>query len=367
MPLSKSLTQPLRKNMLYVGSGWRAYFAPFDYVTANAVPGGGSFILDLERQGPFNTAPFPQTSTYAAQLYTQAGSVVPGFVDLGWIKEFKVTNNTKVGQVRSGYHGAVRAQYRGEIGEQCEFKFNEYGRLQYKVATGCQVYNLLASSGAPSTTSPLSSPPSYTKTAMTSYNANGTSGAQLVVASAAGFSVGQYIVCDIDFPTGGQGILGENGAFAFPNAVTDVDWIRKTSDFVARIAAISGTTLVLDQPFVGGGSPIGTLATPPAASFVLPVTGWTSRNGATFIQEWSGLFVADTIDGAQMAFYYPHLSINQFRGMANWAIENIGTTDLTGMQMDVLFEALAFDDPEDGETVVSYQAFYPNARVQNTY
>jgi hypothetical protein len=123
----------------------------------------------------------------------------------------------------------------------------------------------------------------------------------------------------------------------------------------------------LDQPFVGGGSPIATSGTPPAGSKVQVVTGWTAANGGSFIQEWSALFVCDSIDGAQIALYYPHLSINQFRENANWAIENIGTTDLTGMQLDSMFEALAYDDPMTGETVVSYTGFYPNARTQATY
>ena len=120
MPLSKSLTQPLRKNLLLVGSGYRGFFAPFDYQAALNYTIGGPNILDLERQAPFNTAPFAPASSAASpgysynQLYTQTGLVVPGWTDCGWIKELKVTNNTKIGQVRSGYRGAVRAQYRGE-------------------------------------------------------------------------------------------------------------------------------------------------------------------------------------------------------------------------------------------------------------
>lgn len=367
MPLSKSLTQPLRKNMLLIGSGWRGFFAPFDYVASLACPTGGPNILDLQRQGPFNTAPFEGCEVGYNLLYSAAGALIPGWTDTGWIKDFKITNNTKVGQVRSGYHGAVRAQYRGEIGEQCDFKFNEYGRLQYKLATGVQLYNTLASTGTPSSVGPLNSP-GNDAVSMTSYSASGSgAGAELTVDSASGFAVNQYIVCDIDYVPNTGGLAGENGAFAFPNAITDVDFIRKTSDFVARITAIVGDVLTLDQPFIGGGSPAANNGIPPAASKVQQVTGWTAANGGTFIQEWSGLFIADSNDGAQIALYYPHLSINQYRGMANWAIENIGTTDLTGMQLDAMFEALAYDDPMTGETVVSYTGFYPNARVQAIY
>jgi hypothetical protein len=67
----------------------------------------------------------------------------------------------------------------------------------------------------------------------------------------------------------------------------------------------------------------------------------------------------DTIDAAQIAVYYPHVSIAQFRDVAAWAIENIGTTDETGYELDCVMNALAFDDPIDGETVVGYKAFFP--------
>ncbi len=72
-----------------------------------------------------------------------------------------------------------------------------------------------------------------------------------------------------------------------------------------------------------------------------------------------------SIDGAVLGAYYPHLSIGQPRDVAgSWAIENIGTTDLGGYELDAQYNALAFDDPLDGETVVSYRMYYP--RYQET-
>src|ERR1035441_6124912 len=138
MALSRSLTQLFRKNLLTVGSGFRGYFAPWDYQAALTSPlTGGPNILDLEYSGPFNTNALPA-----------------GWTDTGWIKEFKVSPQTKVGQVRSGYRGAVRAQYRGQVGQEFEFKFREFGRLQYKLSTGTQVYNILKTNAlTPSLTS----------------------------------------------------------------------------------------------------------------------------------------------------------------------------------------------------------------------
>jgi hypothetical protein len=146
-----------------------------------------------------------------------------------------------------------------------------------------------------------------------------------------------------------------------PNQVTDIDYIRKTSDFVARCISVNANALTLDQPFVGGGSGLTQPypVSPPAGSNVQRISGWAAREGGTFITEWSGLFILDTIDSAQIAVYYPHVSIAQFRDVNAWAIENVGTTDETGYDLDCVMNALAFDDPIDGETVVGYKAYYP--------
>jgi hypothetical protein len=310
----------------------------------------GPTILDLQTQGPFNTNAPPT-----------------GWTDCGWIKNFKLTPASKIGQVRSGYRGAVRAQYRGEVGESFEFSFREAARMQFKIAVGNTPFNLLSGSVA-STLGPLSAS-GAPKTAMVSYVPGPP--AVLTVANAVtiGVSAGSYIVADLDytaasFPGQGNppyGIVGAAGDPIQPNAVTDIDYIRKTSDFVARVVSTQGTTILnLDQPFVGGGSgtPVGITA-PAAGSNVQAISGWAVREGATFITEWSGLFVMDTIDAAQIAIYYPHVSIAQFKDIQAWAIENVGTTDETGYDLDCMMNALAFDDPLDGETVVGYKAFYP--------
>lgn len=289
-----------------------------------------------------------------------------GWTDCGWIKNFKLTPASKIGQVRSGYRGAVRAQYRGEVGESFEFSFREAARMQFKIAVGNTPFNLLSGS-SPTTLGPLSAS-GAPKTLMTSYVAGPPAVLNVTSASAISCSAGSYIVCDLDytaanFPNQGNppfGIVGAAGVPLQPNAVTDIDYIRKTSDFVARVVSVAtNTALTLDQPFVGGGSGSPTpYATPPAGSNVEVISGWAVREGATFITEWSGLFVMDTIDAAQIAIYYPHVSIAQFKDIQAWAIENVGTTDETGYDLDCMMAALAFDDPLDGETVVGYKAFY---------
>ena len=339
MSLPKSLVQPFRKNTLVVGSGWRAYFAPFDvYDSAQTFNTSiGPMMVDL------TTGPFDR------------GSLPSNFFDAGWIKDFKLTPESKVGSVRSGYRGAIHVQYKGQVGESFDFKFREYARLQYKLATGSSVINLL-SGATPTTAGPVSASGAPT-TLMSSYAVAGGVGT-LTVPSSSGFAVGDWIVCDIDYNTATYGIIGDVGTPVFQNAVTDVDYIRKTSDYVAKVANKTATTLVLDQPFAGGGSSGNVV--PQAGSKIQKIKGWTAREGGTYFAEWTALFLLDTIDGAQIAVYYPHVSVGQPKDIAaNWAIENIGTTDLGGYELDASYVALAFDDPLDGETVVGYKGFYP--------
>ncbi len=346
MSLQKSLVQPFRRNMLLFGSGWRAYYAPYNISLGSALSdtAQGPKILDLN-QGPF-------TDTSLAAL---------GFFDCGWIKDFSITKADKIGNIRAGVHGAIRSKIRGEIGETLSFKFREFSRMAMKLAYGSDVINLLSASssgsgpisGGASTSDPVA-------VSMVSYNAATPS---LVVATGSGalFTVGDYIVVDKDYDLTSYGLVGENATPIFNGALpTDVNYIRKTSDFVARISGISGDTLTLAKKLVGGGSgnPTANIV-PQSGSKVQKIRGWAARDGGTYISEWTGIFLLDSIDGHQLCAYYPHIAIDAPKGAMPWAIENIGTTDLTGFELDCAMEALAFDDPEDGQTVVGYKAMFP--------
>lgn len=367
MALSKSLVQPFRRAQLLIGAGWRGYFAPFNTPfwanqTNSAI---GPSILDLQFQGPFNTNSLPA-----------------GWFDLGWIKDYKITPQSKIGSIKSGYRGATRAKVRGEVGEEFEFKFNEFSRMALKISTGCETFNFLAASQA-STTSPLgTSGIAAIPMGASGYQATGGTATDPLVAglptvflpagSGTLFTAGNGIVVDVDYDKTTVGFVGSNGVPVYVNnAPQDTDFIRRTSDFVntilrvvSNVAGVAGNqdALVLVQPMTGGGASTSVNpgpVSPPTGSKVQKITGWTSREGGTFVMDWSGLFVMDTIDGDQVAFYYPHISITQFKDLAagNY-ISNLGTTDEAGYQLDATFEALAFDDPLDGETVVCYRAWY---------
>jgi hypothetical protein len=360
MALPKSLTQPFRRNQIIVGGGWRAFFAPYNAALAvtNNSTALGPYIIDLQVQGPFNQNAPPT-----------------GYTDLGWIMNYKFTPASKIGIVRSGYRGAARALYRGEVGETFTVTFREMSRMSYKIASGSEIFNLLSNpNAAASMVGPLSSSGALA----VALGASGYVVAGAVAGyvgqptlfvpagSGAAFPAGNYIVADDDY-VGQYGIVGAAGIPVFQNAVNDVDFIRKTSDFVARVVAVVAgavagqDALILNGPFVGGGNAaVGTpLYGPDANAKVQNIKGYTTREGGTYVTEWSALLCLATIDGSQIALYYPHVAPSSFKGITPWQLENAGTTDLTGQGLDAELMAMAFDDPLDGETVVRYAAYYP--------
>jgi hypothetical protein len=326
MPISKSLVQPFRKPMILVGSGFRGFFAPF---VQGATP--APTLFDPARQGRFDTNNPPA-----------------GWFDLGWIDQFRRSPNGRIGQIRSGYRGAVRAQYRGEIGSSVEFEFREWGKLQMALASGTTHFNILkAAAGTPEL--PLGGSPA----AAVSLGA-GSTASRIVLATGGGaqFSAGEFVAVDVDY-TGQSGFVGSGVQASFVPAasVSDVNFIRRVTYNVGVIRSVSGDTLELEQPLLGGA--------PPANAKVQAVTGFASREGSSFIQSWSAVFVVDTADGAQLYYYYPQLSISNEREDGTFEVENVGTADVRGYSLRAEFNALAFEDPVDGETVVSYRGFFP--------
>jgi hypothetical protein len=317
--------------MILVGSGFRGFFAPY-VQGANPSP----TVFDPARQGRFDTNSPPS-----------------GWYDLGWIDQFKRSPAGRIGQIRSGYRGAVRAQYRGEIGSSLEFEFREWGKLQLALSKGTTHFNILkAAAGAAQ--QPLGGSP----TAAVGLGAGSTS-TSIVLAAGGGaqFQTGQFIAVDEDY-TGQTGYIGSGvqASFVPAGTVSDVDYIRRVTFNVGVIQSISGDTLTLQQPLLGGA--------PPAGAKVQAVTGFASREGSSFISSWSAVFVVDTADGAQLFYYYPQLSSAGEGGDETFNLDSAGTAEVKGYALHAEFNALAFDDPVDGETVVCYRGFFPAPGAQ---
>jgi hypothetical protein len=312
--------------MVLVGSGFRGFFAPFAQGAAPAPT-----IFDPARQGRFDTQSPPA-----------------GWYDLGWIEQLRRSPAGRIGQIRSGYRGALRAQFRGEVGSSIEFEFREWGKLQMALAGGTTHFNILAAA-AGAAQQPLGGSPAAAVALDT-----GSTASSIVLTAGGGaqFAAGQIIAVDVDY-TGQAGYVGSGiqAGFVAPGSVSDADFIRRVTFNVGVISAVNGDTLMLEQPLLGGAPATGAKAQ--------RVTGFAGREGSSFIPSWSAVFVVDTIDGAQLYYYYPQLSISSEREDSTFDVENIGAADVKGYSLRAEFNALAFEDPVDGETVVCYRGFFP--------
>ena len=110
----------------------------------------------------------------------------------------------------------------------------------------------------------------------------------------AGFSAGQMVVVDIDY-SGQTGYVGSGISATYVRSASavnsDSNYIRRVSFNVGRIIAVTSTGLQLAQPLIAGA--------PIAGMSVQPILGFVDREGSTFFQEWSGLFVIPGRAGRQ--------------------------------------------------------------------
>src|SRR5262249_21584330 len=149
--------------------------------------------------------------------------------------------------------------------------------------------------------------------AMSGYTASGSvvgyeGHPTLTVADASGFPAGSFIVCDQDYNGTDFGYVGDAGANVYEGAVSDTDFIRKTSDYVATVKAVSGNSLILTKPFLGGGNNATSSSAnmaPTAGAKVQRIYGYGPREGGTYIMEWSAIFVMDLMSTGQIMIYYP--------------------------------------------------------------
>ena len=121
----------------------------------------------------------------------------------------------------------------------------------------------------------------------------------LASADAAKFAAGSIIAVDADY-TGQTGFVGAPVAGAYVRqALTDVDYIRRVTFNVALVSQVTPTGLTLAEPLPGGA--------PAAGAKLQAVTGFVDREGGSFYQEWSALFVMQGSQGERIFFHYPRL------------------------------------------------------------
>jgi len=296
----------------------RAYFAPVNRGTEQAT------IFDAAQSGAFalDTPPAP-------------------WLDLGWIAGFARKCGTKIEAVRTGAPATVQMQTRTEIEATVAFVFESWGKLQLALSSGTQQMNLLAvASGATAEGS------GGTGVAAVALQTGSTSSVlQVGATAAAGFAVGELVAVDVDY-AGTTGYVGSvvSGAYV-QTALTDVDYVRRVTLNVGRIASISAGALTLEAPLIAG--------VPTSAMKVSGVVGFCDREGSSFFQEWSAVFVAEGQQGERVIWHYPRLQSMQ--GVAEAGVGASGGYEK--VRLGAAFRALPVKDPVDGETVVCFRSY----------
>jgi hypothetical protein len=361
-------TSPLRPAMVPVTRQMRAYFAPVNRTTEAPTlfdpAGSGVFALD--------SPPAP-------------------WLDLGWIEGFDRYYNTPTDVVRSGVNALPAAQFRGPIEARVEFDFREWGKLQMALAGGSEHMNVLATSPsaapAPSGGTPI---PGVAVLA-------GSTASELVfgIGAVNGFALGNLVAVDVDYQQQ-IGYVGSGISAAYvSNAALvnrDLNYVRRVTFNVGRVVEVTATSVILAQPLLGGA--------PATGASAQVVAAFVDREGGSFFQEWSALFVAEAESGGRVCFYYPRLSPNPGAGAggvtlksgAGWkppksgggaktiVTANVAATGaksssqrflredfgeiarpLTSVGLHASFIALPFTDTNDGQTVLCYRSYFPAA------
>jgi hypothetical protein len=359
-------TAALRPAMVPITRQMRAYFAPVNRTTETPT------VFDPAASGvfPLDSPPAP-------------------WLDLGWIENFGRFYDTPTNVVRSGMNTFPALQFRGPIEARVEFDFREWGKLQMALAGGSEHMNVLATSSS-ATPAPSGGTPIPAVAVLT-----GSTASQLIFGTGAitAFPPGTLVAVDMDYQQQ-IGYVGSGISAAYvSNAAAvnnDANYIRRVTFNVGRVAQVLATSVVLAQPLLAG-------APAPGAS-VQAVTAFVDREGGSFFQEWSALFVAEPESGGRVCFYYPQLSPNPAAGShgvsmksgAEWkppksggaasttATANEQTSgagnlsqkflredfqeiagQLTSVGLHASFIALPYTDTNDRQSVLCYRSYFP--------
>ncbi len=297
----------------------RAYFGPVNRVAQTAT------IFDAAQSGWFalDAPPAP-------------------WVDLGWIRNFTRTSGTTISPLRVGSPASTQLQARTDVEANVSFAFESWGKLQLSLAAGTQQMNLLAvQSGAAAAGSGGTAVPATPLL-------TGSTATALHVGSvaAASFAVGSLVAVDVDYSSGTTGFLGSGVSGAYVQSpLTDVDYVRRVTLNVARIASVSNGVLTLERSLLAG--------TPAANMKVSPVIGFCDREGSSFFQEWSGLFVAEGQQGERIFWHYPRLQAA--KGISEALVKSDGGYEAVCLAGS--FRALPVSDGVDGEKVVCFRSY----------
>ena len=306
----------------------RAYFAPVNRATAAPT------WFDPAQSGGFalGTPPAP-------------------WVDLGWVENFARKSGSKIAPLRSGVPATVQSQVRQEMEATVSLRFLNWGKLQMALTAGSQHMNLLqAQSGAVANGSGgigIAATPLQAGSTATHLN--------LTAAQMSAFSVEQMVAVDVDY-TGQTGYVGSGVSAAYVKSAaavqSDVNYIRRVTFNVGRVTAMDSTGLLLAEPLLAG--------VPVTGMSVQPVVGFVDREGGSFFQEWSALFVMPGEQGDRVIYHYPRLQSLQSAAEGVQVL----SAPLERVSLAGAFRALPVTDVNDAEQVLCFRSYLPAAMSQ---
>jgi hypothetical protein len=306
----------------------RAYFAPVNRASSTPT------LFDPSQQGGFslNSPPTP-------------------WLSLGWIQDFARKSASKSSAVNAGIPAAALEQVRETLQAEVSCEFLSWTKLTMALATGAQHMNLLsAASGAALAADGAAAAPAVVVQ-------SGSTGSSIVLAAAdaAKFTAGSMIAVDADY-AGQTGYVGTPIAGAYVRQpLTDVDYIRRVTFNVGLVAQVSSTGLTLAELLPAGA---------PAAGWKMQaITGFVDREGGSFYQEWSALFVMEGSQGERIFFHYPRLQSMMGAEEASLPLSVKQPSGQARIALKGHFLALPVADPLDGERVVCYRSFLPAAHA----
>jgi hypothetical protein len=306
----------------------RGYFAPVNR-TAQAPT-----LFDAAEQGAFDldTPPAP-------------------WIDLGWIKQFSRTPSSKTASVLTGVPAAVLEQVRETVLAEVSCEFLAWTKLTMALATGSQHMNLLAAQAG-------ASPAATGAQAISAVTVQSGSTATFVALASAdltNFAAGSVVAIDSDY-AGQTGFVGTGVAGAYVRKPpSDVDYIRRVTFNVSLVSQVSATGLTLATALPCGA--------PGAGAKVQVVTGFVDREGGSYYQEWSALFVMEGSQGERIFFHYPRLQTMTGAEEAISLLDAASGDAQARVLLKAKFMALPVVDPLDGERVLCYRSFLPAPRA----
>jgi len=303
----------------------RAYFAPVDRV--NQKPA----IFDPSSSGQFSL-----------------DAPLSPWIDLGWIEGFTRQSTSKYAELATGMPATTQYQMRESVDATVSFRFKTWSKLSMALSAGSQHMNLLSPAVGATANG------SGSKAVAPVNLATGSTATLLAMAAsdAATFTAGSMVAVDVDY-AGQTGFVGSGISATYVQSATsvnsDADYVRRVTFNVARVSQVTSNGLQLAQSLIA--------SVPTSSMKVQPLLGFVDREGGSFFQEWSALFVMPGEQGERILFHYPRLQALAGAAEASTPL----VAPLERIALHASFRAMPVTDANDGEQVVCFRSFLPSA------